>query len=145
MLRNLARGDLKIQAGIFAEDSRANRSANGSRADDLAYRLRIHDQGLGNNPERQVLQPAMEKTAHDFDTAIRQHMNRLDGQQSLEAEAVGRRFSDNMKLQFPRTRPQKKESTVRAALRRYGGGRKTTNLIQTGEMRQAISFKVIRT
>ena len=144
MMRNLKENDgLAIQAGIFKE-AKASRSANGSRADNLAYRLKIHDQGLGNNPKREVLKPALEQTERDADTAIRQHVKRLDSNRRLQVESIGKRFADNIKLQFKKTSPKKKEATIKAAQRRYGGARRSTNLIQTGEMRQAVTFKVAR-
>ena len=139
MMRNLQ--GVKIEAGIFKE-SKARRSANGSRADNLAYRLKIHDQGLGNNPERQVLAPALDATIKDAESVIVAHMRRLDGSARLQAKSLGQRFANNIQIQFIKASPAKKESTIRAAQRRYGGGRRSSTLIQAGEMRQAVTFKI---
>ena len=142
MMRNLKENDgLAIQAGIFKE-AKASRSANGSRADNLAYRLKIHDQGLGNNPKREVLKPAKELTEEYADQLITVHVKNLTKYKALDTRAIGRKFVKNIKEQFPKTSPPKTEATIKAAQRKYGGNRKTKNLIQTRDMINAIKYRV---
>lgn len=145
MQRNMRELDKTIQAGIFS-DKKASRSANGSRADNLAYRLKIHDQGLGNNPERKVLEPARIKFIEKLETILPSHLKKLDENgfsAASKLSALGLTFQAQIQVQMPRAKPNKKESTIRAAKSRYGTGRMTTTLIQTGEMRQAVTFKVV--
>ncbi len=146
MFKNLKELDgVSIQAGIFKE-AKAKKSANGSRADNLAYRLQIHDQGLGRNPERKVLEPAREKFIEDLNGAMLKHMKVLDAKgfnANSKLNALGKRFESQVKTAFRSpAKKAKAESTIKSAQRRYGGKRRNTPLIQMGEMRQAVSYRV---
>ena len=144
LLKNLKSDDgLVLEAGIFKE-SKADRSKNGSSADNLAYRLKIHDQGLGNNPKREVLAPAKKIIIKDFESVMTKHMKRLDKSGGFDSvgRAAVKRFASQIKEQFKYTAPSKLESTVKQIQRRYGGGRKNQNLIATGEMRAAVDGRI---
>jgi len=144
LLQNLKdANDLTIEAGIFKE-SRASRSKTGSAADNLDYRLRIHDQGLGNNPQRKVLEPALRAFSSDFDSIMKPHFDRMTVRGTVKrgANSAGQRLAAQIKRQFALAKPRKTRATIEAAKRRYGGGARSTTLIQTGEMRRAVKWKV---
>lgn len=146
LLENLKDAEnLVIEAGIFA-DARASRSANGSAADRLAYRLKIHDQGLGKaykgKSPRAVLEPAREDFLDDFNGIMKPHFARMNkaGEVKKGARSAGQRFAAQIKLQFAKTRP-KLPATIEASRRKYGSSRGTP-LVQTAEMRKAVKWRV---
>ncbi len=137
----------EIQVGIF-DDAIAKRSyIPKSEANKLGYRYRIHDQGLGNNPKRETLNPAVDDAISkdpvvnrflslNLDKSLsiqRRHYNRA----SLRVVAAIKKEITDLK------QPKKLETTIRSAQRKYGGSRRTNALIQSGEMRNAVTFRYI--
>lgn len=146
--RNIARvNGTNLKAGIFKE-SRASRSAiSGSDANILAYRYQIHDEGRGRNPKRETLEPGMDRAIQN-DPVVKSFLNyglEKDRQAyTKQINRAGLRLSSSIQKEITRLKtPAKKQSTIEAARRRYGGTRQNP-LIQTGEMRNAVDFRYNR-
>lgn len=132
----------EIQVGIFGD--RAKRSSTGSKADSLAYRYRVHDKGLGNNPKRETLKPALEEAISNDPVVVDAVTKRLDKKRpSFTLNQAGQRLANAVKEEITDLRsPKKKEETIKSAQRRYGGSRRTNPLIQTAEMRNAVRHRI---
>lgn len=133
-----------LKVGIFKE-SVARRSAQaGSSANNLAYRYKIHDQGLGRNPRRQTLVPAIEKALRSdrvVGSFLNENLHLSSTRFKRGVNRAGLRLASGVKKEITSIRqPAKKKSTILAAQRRYGGIRQNP-LIQTGEMRAAVNFR----
>lgn len=133
-----------LKVGIF-KDAVASRSAtSGNDANNLAYRYSIHDQGLGRNPKRETLVPAIEKALKSdkvVNSFLNSHLHKEPVEFRRQVKRAGVRMSANVKKGITALRnPPKKQSTIEAAARRYGGIRQNP-LIQTGEMRGAVNFR----
>jgi len=140
--RRAHRTNLKV--GIF-RDAVASRSATpGNDANNLAYRYSIHDQGLGRNPKRETLVPAIERSLRSdkiVNSFLNSHLHREPREFKRQVNRAGLRLSANVKKGITALKnPPKRQSTIDAAARRYGGIRQNP-LIQTGEMRGAVNFR----
>lgn len=148
MLRNTGASDgAEIQVGIFG-DSYASRSAvMGSAANQLAYRYAIHDEGRGNNPQRETLDPAI-RAGLARDQVVREFLaldlDRNETTYRKRAVRAGLRLVAAVKEAIVRIKtPAKSRQTINAAARRYGG-RRANPLIQTGEMLNAVDTRYKR-
>lgn len=143
-LRNLDRG--RIEAGIFKESIAQRSAIRGSRANFLAYRYSIHDQGLGNNPQRETLNPSFQNSLRR-DPIVRTFLaSNLDSIRGVNnnIRRVQLRLASGIKKGITALRsPAKTQQTIRAAQRRYGGGARGNPLIQTGEMRRAVNARYV--
>ena len=136
-------GKRQIKAGIFKE-AKASRSANGSDADNLAYRYKIHDEGLGNNPKRETLNPATEKYIKTGKEIEALFIGLDQGSPQKGMQLVGQKWKGLIQKEITDLKaPKKSDSTIESAKRLFGGNR-TNPLIQTGEMWDAVKFRIER-
>ena len=142
LIKNLKNTNLNLHVGIFS-DATARRSANGSKADNLAYRYKIHDKGLGRNPKRETLEPAFSDSM-DNDKYVKAIFDDLDKEYlDRKLQNAGKRMAANVKDHIVKLRsPAKTKVTIDQSRRRYGRAR-SNPLIQTAEMKNAVKYKVI--
>lgn len=148
MLRNTAKTTgTEVQVGIFSDSYAARSSVAGSPANQLAYRYAIHDEGRGNNPQRSTLDPAIQqglrrdKVVAEF---LALDLDKSNQTYTRRAVRAGLRLVAAVKEAIVRIKqPAKKQSTINAATRRYGG-RRANPLIQTAEMLNAVDSRYKR-
>ena len=134
-----------LKVGIFANAKARRSSVPGSPANSLAFRYAIHDQGYGV-PQRETLKPAIER-AISKDPIVSTFLSHglQKGGFKKKVNRAGLRIVANVKKEITDLRtPPKKQSTIEAARRRYGGNARNNPLIQTSEMRNAITFRYVR-
>lgn len=148
MLNNMSRNSNgKIATGIFRESKAQRSRVAGSDANSLAYRYAIHDEGRGNNPKRETLLPAIEKSIRE-DRVVTSFLNfgldKSPAEYQRGITRAGLRLVAGVKKEITALKvPAKLQSTIEAIRRRYGGTR-SNPLIATGEMKNAVNFKYSR-